>query len=58
MAAELGVDAVPVADASLVRPADIPVLIGDPARLQAATGWQPAIAFDQTLRDVIDAQAH
>ncbi len=58
MAAALGVDAVPVADASLVRPADIPVLIGDPARLRAATGWRPAIAFDQTLRDVIDAQAH
>jgi GDP-4-dehydro-6-deoxy-D-mannose reductase len=58
MAAALGVDARPVADASLVRPADIPVLIGDPARLRAATGWQPAIAFDQTLRDVIDAQAH
>lgn len=54
----VGVDAVPVEDASLVRPADIPVLIGDPARLREATGWQPMIAFEQTLQDLLDAQAH
>jgi len=54
----MGVAAVPVEDASLVRPADIPVLIGNPAKLQAATGWQPLIAFEQTLQDLIDAEAH
>lgn len=58
LAALVGVDAVPVEDASLVRPADIPILIGDPARLKAATGWQPTIAFAQTLQDLLDAQAH
>jgi GDP-4-dehydro-6-deoxy-D-mannose reductase len=53
----VGVDAVAVTDASLVRPADIPVLIGDPSRLQAATGWTPQIPFEQTLQDLVDAQA-
>ncbi|MFN2317616.1 MAG: GDP-mannose 4,6-dehydratase [Gemmatimonadales bacterium] len=54
----LKMDAMPVEDASLVRPADIPVLIGDPAKLKAATGWQPTIDFEQTLQDLLDAQAH
>lgn len=58
LAGLVGVDAVPVEDASLVRPADIPVLIGDPDRLKAATGWQPTIDFEQTLQDLLDAQAH
>jgi GDP-4-dehydro-6-deoxy-D-mannose reductase len=58
LAALLGVSAVATADASLVRPADIPVLIGDPSRLHAATGWTPAIPFDQTLQDLVNAQAY
>lgn len=58
LAGMLGVDAVPREDASLVRPADIPVLIGDATKLKAATGWQPTIAFEQTLQDLLDAQAH
>lgn len=58
LAALSGVDASPVEDADLVRPVDIPVLIGDPSKLRAATGWMPKIDFEQTLQDVIDAQAH
>lgn len=58
LAGLLEVDAVPREDASLVRPADIPVLIGDATKLKAATGWQPTIAFEQTLQDLLDAQAH
>jgi GDP-4-dehydro-6-deoxy-D-mannose reductase len=53
-----GVPAVAVPDASLVRPADIPSLVGDSSRLRAATGWTPAITFDQTLQDLVNAQAH
>jgi nucleoside-diphosphate-sugar epimerase len=33
------------------------VLIGDPARLEATTGWSPRIPFDRTLQDLVDAQA-
>ena len=53
----IGVDAEPVADATLARPADIPHLVGDNSRLRAATGWSPTISLDQTLKDVVDAQA-
>jgi GDP-4-dehydro-6-deoxy-D-mannose reductase len=44
-----------VVDPELVRPVDVPRLVGDPARLRAATGWEPQIPFDQTLRDVLGA---
>jgi GDP-4-dehydro-6-deoxy-D-mannose reductase len=43
-----------VPDPELVRPVDLPVLRGDPSRLQAATGWQPEIPLDQTLHDLLD----
>ncbi len=52
-----GTSARPVEDASLMRPADIPVLIGDAGNLRRATGWAPAISFDHTLKDLMDAQA-
>ncbi|HUG27371.1 MAG TPA: GDP-mannose 4,6-dehydratase [Gemmatimonadales bacterium] len=58
LAGMVGVNAVPREDASLVRPVDIPVLIGDATKLKAATGWQPTIDFEQTLQDLLDAQAH
>lgn len=44
-------------DARLVRPADIRHLVGDAARLEAL-GWRPRVTLDQTLRDLLDAQAH
>jgi GDP-4-dehydro-6-deoxy-D-mannose reductase len=30
------------------------VQVGDPARLVAATGWQPQIAIEQTLRELLE----
>jgi GDP-4-dehydro-6-deoxy-D-mannose reductase len=44
-----------VQDPELVRPVDIPTLIGDPARLRAATGWKPEYSLDETLLDVLTA---
>ena len=45
-------------DPSLVRPTDVPVLVGDATRLVAATGWEPQFALDRTLDDVLeDARA-
>ncbi|HVX21544.1 MAG TPA: GDP-mannose 4,6-dehydratase [Acidimicrobiales bacterium] len=49
-----GADIRLVTDPDLVRPVDVPVLRGDPSRLEAATGWKPAIPLDDTLRDVLD----
>jgi GDP-4-dehydro-6-deoxy-D-mannose reductase len=42
-----------VVDPDLVRTVDVPRLVGSPARLCAATGWQPVIPLDETLRDVL-----
>jgi GDP-4-dehydro-6-deoxy-D-mannose reductase len=42
-----------VPDPSLMRPVEVPVLRGDPARLKDATGWSPELALDETLADVL-----
>jgi GDP-4-dehydro-6-deoxy-D-mannose reductase len=42
-----------VSDPTLQRPVDIPVLVGDNARLAGATGWSPTIPLEQTLADVL-----
>jgi GDP-4-dehydro-6-deoxy-D-mannose reductase len=39
----------------LVRSVDVPVLVGDPAKLVAATGWTPQHDLDDTLDAVLDA---
>jgi len=40
-------------DASRMRPADDPVLIGDNSRLRAL-GWEPRTPFRQTLENILD----
>jgi len=49
-----GVDLRLVTDSGLERPTDVAVLRGDAARLRAATGWEPEISLDDTLRAVLD----
>ncbi len=41
-------------DPALVRPVDVPALVGDPAKLAAATGWSPEHDLAATLRSVWD----
>ena len=41
-------------DPALLRPSDNPVVLGDPARIYADTGWQPRIGIDQTLGDLLE----
>jgi GDP-4-dehydro-6-deoxy-D-mannose reductase len=57
LAAIVGVDAIPEPDPEFMRPADIPYLVGDASKLRAATGWAPTYVLDQTLRDLVNAQA-
>lgn len=57
LAAIIGADVIPETDPALMRAADIPHLVGDPARIIAATGWRPRHTLDETLRDLVDAQA-
>src|SRR5205809_2671433 len=41
-------------DPARLRPSDVPILWADPSKFRAATGWEPKIPFEQTLRDVLD----
>jgi GDP-4-dehydro-6-deoxy-D-mannose reductase len=41
-------------DPQRMRPVDMPVVVCDASRFRAHTGWQPQIAFAQTLRDILD----
>ena len=43
-------------DPERVRPVDLPLLLGDNARLRGL-GWAPAIPFRQTLSDLLEWQA-
>jgi len=40
-------------DPDRMRPNDVPVIVGDASRLTTATGWRPAITFDQMLDDLL-----
>jgi GDP-4-dehydro-6-deoxy-D-mannose reductase len=42
-----------VVDADLVRASDVPILVGDPAKLAAATGWSVSVPLAQTVEDVM-----
>lgn len=51
-------DVAAVVDPALVRPADIPHLVGDATRLRGDTGWHPRRTLDEALDEVARAQAH
>lgn len=57
LAAIIGVAAIPETDPELVRPNDLAHLVGDPAKIQGATGWKARIPLEETLRDLVHAQA-
>lgn len=41
-------------DRMRLRPSDVPVLLGDRSKFTEATGWEPEIPFERTLRDMLD----
>jgi GDP-4-dehydro-6-deoxy-D-mannose reductase len=41
-------------DPELLRPNDVPVLVGDPTRLEKTTGWTPQISFEQMIDDLLE----
>ena len=42
-------------DPSLLRPAEVELLIGDPAKARARLGWQPKVSFGELVRMMVDA---
>lgn len=41
-------------DPSRMRPSDVMVLLGDPSKFKAQTGWEPEIPLEQTLLDLLN----
>jgi GDP-4-dehydro-6-deoxy-D-mannose reductase len=41
-------------DEKLLRPSEPPAMVADASRLKAATGWEPSISLDESLRDVLN----
>ena len=56
--ARVGVDAPLATDPALVRSVDVPVLIGDPGKLQHATGWRATQSIDDIIDDLLNAATH
>lgn len=51
----VGVSAAIVEDPALVRPTEVPILIGDNQKLRDATGWKPQRTIDDIIDDLIHA---
>jgi GDP-4-dehydro-6-deoxy-D-mannose reductase len=41
-------------DPARMRPSDVPVLLGDASRFRKRTGWEPAIPFERTMKDLLE----
>jgi GDP-4-dehydro-6-deoxy-D-mannose reductase len=54
----VGVRAEPRPDPRYARSRDLPHLVGDSTKLRRATSWTPRLSLDQTLRGLVDAEAH
>ncbi|MFH1518698.1 MAG: GDP-mannose 4,6-dehydratase, partial [Pseudomonadota bacterium] len=44
-----------VIDPDLFRPAEVDVLLGNPAKAKAALGWEPKITLEQMIVEMVDA---
>jgi GDP-4-dehydro-6-deoxy-D-mannose reductase len=53
--AQAGVQAPLRVDPALQRAVDVPVLVGDSAKLKAATGWQPVRSRSDIIAELLDA---
>jgi GDP-4-dehydro-6-deoxy-D-mannose reductase len=41
-------------DPARMRPSDVTLLVGDCSKFRSATGWQPTIPFEVTLKDLLE----
>jgi GDPmannose 4,6-dehydratase len=42
-------------DPAFLRPAEVDLLIGDPAKAKKALGWKPKVSFEQMIQMMVDA---
>ncbi|MGF1599353.1 MAG: GDP-mannose 4,6-dehydratase [Acidimicrobiales bacterium] len=52
--AEASVPITTQVDPARLRPVELPILQGSPAKLEASTGWTRSVPLERTLRDVLD----
>ena len=44
-----------VVDQQFFRPAEVDLLIGDPAKARDKLGWKPEVGFEELIRMMVDA---
>ncbi len=44
-----------VVDPAFIRPAEVDLLLGDPAKAKAQMGWKPEVSFEQLVTMMVDA---
>ena len=44
-----------VTDPALVRPAEVDLLIGDPAKAKRQLGWEPEVSFEKLVEMMVEA---
>ncbi len=44
-----------VIDPEFIRPAEVELLLGNPAKAKTKLGWQPKVSFEQLVRMMVDA---
>ncbi len=49
-----GVEVTVHTDPDRLRPFDSPVIVADARKFREATGWEPSISFEQSLRDTLE----
>jgi GDP-4-dehydro-6-deoxy-D-mannose reductase len=54
----VGVTAELVEDPALVRPIEVPSLVGDSSKLQRAVNWRATKSFDDLIDDLLHAATH
>lgn len=42
-------------DPAFIRPAEVDLLVGDPAKAQKALGWKPRVSFEQMIHMMVDS---
>ena len=44
-----------VQDPSLMRPAEVDLLVGDPSKARRVLGWKPKVSFPELIKMMVDA---